>query len=104
MRKGYPCPCCKYLTLGEKPPGTFEICPICCWEDDYAQYNNPELTGGANKESLTQARKNFLEFAASSKDVLKFVRKPVLEEIPPELMEHDEKVDKLPSCLDDGTG
>jgi len=69
--------------LSEKPPGTFGICPVCYWEDDYAQYNDPDLAGGANNESLNQARRNFNEFGAISKDVIAFVRKPLKEEIPP---------------------
>jgi hypothetical protein len=85
MTDGYPCPCCGFLTLGEEPPGTFEICPVCRWEDDYAQYHNPDLTGGANMVSLNQARKSFVEFGAKSKDALRLVRQPLTEEIPPEL-------------------
>jgi hypothetical protein len=30
------CPCCRYPTLSEQPPGTFEICGICDWEDDWS--------------------------------------------------------------------
>jgi rubrerythrin len=32
----YPCPGCGYLVFDE-PPGSYEICPICFWEDDLAQ-------------------------------------------------------------------
>ena len=66
MTVKYPCPCCGYRTLTEEPPGTFEICPVCYWEDDYVQYNTPTLKGGANAESLEEARANFKEFHASS--------------------------------------
>nr|WP_282707098.1 CPCC family cysteine-rich protein [Nonomuraea coxensis] len=31
----YACPCCRYVTLGER--GGFEICPVCLWEDDGAR-------------------------------------------------------------------
>lgn len=78
----YPCPCCKYLTLSEKPPGTFLICPVCYWEDDEIQFNDPLYEGGANKESLKQARENFQKFGAISKEFVKNVRKPLPEEIP----------------------
>ncbi len=27
-----PCPCCRYETLTEH--ATFEMCPVCWWEDD----------------------------------------------------------------------
>lgn len=32
--KGYPCPCCGFLTLSEATHETFEICSVCNWEDD----------------------------------------------------------------------
>lgn len=47
----YTCPCCGYLTLDEKPPGTYDICSICFWEDDDVQYNDPNYEGGANVPS-----------------------------------------------------
>jgi len=79
--KEYECPCCGHLTLYEKPPGTFNICPVCFWEDDDAQFNDPDLQGGANKESLNQCRLNYASFGASSRDVIKYVRKPLDSEI-----------------------
>ena len=51
--KLYICPCCGKHTLHENPPGTFEICGICGWEDDDVQYNDPAYSGGANEVSLT---------------------------------------------------
>ncbi|MEH7657210.1 CPCC family cysteine-rich protein, partial [Bacillus velezensis] len=33
----YTCPCCGYRTIEEEPPGTYEICNICYWEDDEVQ-------------------------------------------------------------------
>lgn len=32
--KKYTCPCCGYKTLEEEVRGSYEICPICFWEDD----------------------------------------------------------------------
>ena len=77
----FPCPCCGYLTLGEEPPGTFEICPVCYWEDDNVQYSDPGYVGGANAESLRQARQNFKQFGASSKRFIDKVRPPREDEI-----------------------
>jgi tRNA(Ile2) C34 agmatinyltransferase TiaS len=48
------CPVCGSQLESE---GDFEICAVCNWEDDPYQRKNPEAEGGANKESLTQARK-----------------------------------------------
>ncbi|HEP9402485.1 hydrolase, partial [Pseudomonas aeruginosa] len=42
----YPCPCCGYLTFDEEPCGTYEICPVCYWEDDIAQNKDPDYDGG----------------------------------------------------------
>jgi hypothetical protein len=82
LNKCYPCPCCGFLTLSEVPPGTFEICPVCNWEDDDVQFNNIDFTGGANEESLRVARENFKKFKASSIKYLKEVRPPYSDEIP----------------------
>ncbi len=55
----FACPCCGYKSLNIKPPGTFEICEVCYWQDDPIQYNDPDFEGGANKVSLRQAQKLF---------------------------------------------
>lgn len=73
----YTCPCCGYKTLEEKPPGTYEICEICFWEDDPIQYKEPDYKGGANKVSLRQAQQNYVNFGACEKGFIDFVRKPM---------------------------
>lgn len=78
----YACPCCGYLTFGDEPPGTFEVCPVCFWEDDEVQFRDPSYEGGANSISLDQARKNFVAIGASSRENLKYVRDPLPNEIP----------------------
>ncbi|WP_404460578.1 CPCC family cysteine-rich protein [Sutcliffiella horikoshii] len=60
MRR-YHCPCCGYRTLEEKPPGTYEICEICFWEDDEIQFRDPDYEGGANELSLRNFQKGVLE-------------------------------------------
>ena len=82
MVNQYPCPCCGYLTLDEKPPGTYEICKVCFWEDDNVQFDDPSFEGGANKESLIQSRANFRSFGASSRSHLSSVRAPLPSETP----------------------
>lgn len=72
----FTCPCCGFKTLSEKPAGSYGICPICFWEDDNVQANDPDYEGGANRVSLRQAQKNFKELGASDKRVLQYVRKP----------------------------
>lgn len=80
-KKTFPCPCCGYLTLENPENNTFNICPICYWEDDDIQNKNPDLAGGANEESLNEARKNFKKFKASAHKYIKEVRPPFPEEI-----------------------
>lgn len=81
-RKRHSCPCCGFLTRSESDYGTFEICPICNWEDDYVQANNPNYKGGANQESLNEARDNYKKFGASAQKYIKEVRPPQSDEIP----------------------
>jgi hypothetical protein len=78
----HPCPCCGFLTLAGEPPGTYELCPVCFWEDDGAQWENPDQTGSANRESLRIARANFRALRASSRSALPHVRRPRPYEIP----------------------
>lgn len=80
--KLYPCPCCKYLTLKHEADGSYDICPVCFWEDDFVQLKDPDFSGGANKVSLIQARENFLKFGACEEEMVKHVRKPFNYEIP----------------------
>ncbi len=72
----FPCPCCGYKTLDDKPDGTYNICPVCFWEDDGVQFSNPDYSGGANRVSLREAQRNFLKYGASEEKFLSNVRKP----------------------------
>jgi hypothetical protein len=59
----YPCPCCGYLIF-EEPPGSYDICNVCGWEDDLSQLRFPSM-GGANRVSLIEGQSNFEEFGVS---------------------------------------
>lgn len=72
----YPCPCCGYKTLTQEEGGTYELCPICFWEDDGVQSDDPDYKGGANVVSLRQAQRNFVEFGASERQFVQRVRRP----------------------------
>lgn len=48
------CPVCGQYEFEE--PDFYEVCPICGWEDDLVQRLDPDFEGGANTESLNQAR------------------------------------------------
>lgn len=77
----YPCPCCGYLIYDEEPGGSYDICPICFWEDDPVQFSEPNYEGGANGVSLREAQKNFEKIGAKGKRILKHARKPRKDEI-----------------------
>lgn len=79
MDGSYPCPCCGHLTLGE-PPGSYEICPVCFWEDDNVQLRWPTWAGGANKPSLIDAQRNFAAIGVCEERVLRHVRPPTQDE------------------------
>jgi hypothetical protein len=79
MDESYPCPCCGHLTLSQ-PPGSYEICPVCFWEDDNVQLRWPTWAGGANKPSLIDAQRNFAAISACEERVLKHVRPPAQDE------------------------
>jgi len=53
--KQYTCACCGELTL--EYPDFYEICPVCGWEDDPVQRDDPDYAGGANELSLNNYRK-----------------------------------------------
>ncbi|MFJ1599968.1 CPCC family cysteine-rich protein [Streptomyces sp. NPDC088261] len=79
MRNPYPCPCCGHRVLDEMP-GSHEICPICFWEDDGAQFRWPSMPGGANRISLLDAQRNFQDFGACDEHGKRYVRSPAENE------------------------
>lgn len=48
------CPVC-----GKRRVEKFEICDNCGWENDPVQKNNPDLEGGANKQSLNAFKEEY---------------------------------------------
>jgi len=63
------CLVCGFNTLTEER--SYEICPICRWEDDpwyYLGHPPDEATGGPNGDvSLTEARENFKKYLTSNR-------------------------------------
>ncbi|WP_078530969.1 CPCC family cysteine-rich protein [Streptomyces sp. PsTaAH-124] len=55
-------------------PGSYEICPVCFWEDDGAQFRWPTIAGGANKVSLIEAQRNEQDFGACDQHGRQYVR------------------------------
>jgi hypothetical protein len=77
------CPCCGYFTLDNKADNTFQICPVCYWEDDGVQLHYPDYSGGANTVSLNQAKRNYKIFGAVEERFKEDVRPPKDDEIKP---------------------
>lgn len=75
------CPCCEFYTLENEANNTFQLCPVCYWEDDGVQLREPDCGGGANRVSLNQARKNFKEYGAIEEYFKQFVRAPNEDEL-----------------------
>jgi hypothetical protein len=76
----YSCPCCGYDVF-DGPPGSFDICPICFWEDDIVQLAFPDLAGGANRCSLIEGQSNFAAFGACEERIKSHVRQPTESEV-----------------------
>lgn len=74
------CPCCGYKTFAEKPNGHYGICEVCFWEDDSIQLDDPNYEGGANKVSLRQGQRKFIEFGACEREMINNVRQPTKDE------------------------
>ncbi|MFE5853337.1 CPCC family cysteine-rich protein [Streptomyces sp. NPDC056500] len=71
-----PCPCCGHLVfdIADGWPGSFVICPICCWEDDASQLRWPYMPGGANRVSLIEAQGNFHAYGACDQHGRRYTR------------------------------
>lgn len=48
------CPVC-----GKTHVNDYDICEVCNWENDPVQLKKPDLTGGANRMSLNQAKEAY---------------------------------------------
>lgn len=75
----FPCPCCGYLVFPAMA-GSFDVCPICYWEDDDAQLLDPNHVGESNRISLIEAQNNFMEKGWSDKRFAPQVSKPTPED------------------------
>ncbi|MBR5740635.1 MAG: hypothetical protein IKX81_04980 [Firmicutes bacterium] len=60
-KKQYLCPVCGRYHFEER--NAYEICPVCGWEDDPVQRQDPDFEGGANELSLNQYRARYEEEA-----------------------------------------
>ena len=75
----FTCPCCGYQTL-LGPPGSYDICKVCFWEDDGVQLLDPAYQGGANRPSLMECQENLRRVGACEERFFGDVRPPAAEE------------------------
>lgn len=61
-------------------PRNLRHCPVCFWEDDDIQFEDPDFKEGANQESLREAQANFQEIGVSSPRFKRRVREPRFDE------------------------
>ena len=47
-----------------EPPGSYDICKVCFWEDDNVQLRWPDHAGGANRPSLIEAQRLYRDVGA----------------------------------------
>lgn len=59
----FTCPCCGHQTLSQ-PPGSYDKCDVCFWEDDMVQLLDPAYRGGANELSLMECQANYTRLGA----------------------------------------
>ena len=55
-KKKYPCPICGTECLSEES-GSFDVCPVCGWEEDGYQKRHPDDTGPNDHWTLNEAKK-----------------------------------------------
>ncbi|MHC6203286.1 CPCC family cysteine-rich protein [Breznakiellaceae bacterium SP9] len=53
-----PCACCTNNTIPADSK-YFDFCPVCNWQDDPIQNDDPDYDGGANHISLNEAKRAF---------------------------------------------
>nr|WP_227467119.1 CPCC family cysteine-rich protein [Nocardioides lijunqiniae] len=71
----HPCACCGHVVFNE-PPGSYEICPVCFWEDDAVQLRWPTYEGGANGPSLIDSQRAYATDGAMECRFTDIVRPP----------------------------
>ncbi|MDE6454480.1 MAG: hypothetical protein K2L38_00895 [Dysosmobacter sp.] len=79
----FPCPCCGYRTFPvPKEAAPAYICPVCFWENDVFISGEDQPSDENRGVTLKQGREAFRRIGAVRKDLVRYARKPLPEEIP----------------------
>jgi Cysteine-rich CPCC len=73
------------MTLSEPTGESWDICPVCGWQDDPVDNDDTDVLG-PNEVKLSVARKNFAQFGAAVRRVdggTPRLRRPRPDEVPP---------------------
>ena len=80
----YACECCGYRTLDDPPGGssgrTYQICPVCFWEDAHHSDEEWWCERFSNGLTLREAQRCFDKFHAAGRAFTDAVRPPLPEE------------------------
>lgn len=69
------CPVCGKYLFAEA--GDYDICPVCNWENDPIQSDNPDFSGGSNVMSLNEARKAYRKASRRNAGVFQYLDRHV---------------------------
>ena len=79
----FPCPCCGYKTFPvPKEEAAAYICPVCFWENDVFSPGEDQPSDENRGITLNQGREALRKLGAVRKELARYVRKPLPEEIP----------------------
>lgn len=76
----FPCPCCGHRTFAQAPPNSWEICPVCFWEDAPPGTHASDSSG----VSLLEAQRNYARLGACAARWTSEVRAPRPHESKPD--------------------
>lgn len=74
-----PCPCCGHLVFADAP-GSYDICPVCFWEDDGVQLRWTDYAGGANRPSLIESQGSYAQHGAMEARFMAIVRPAAVDD------------------------
>jgi len=57
------CPCCDFFSLEKR--ASYDICPVCYWEDDGQDLDALDVVSGPNHITLRAGRESFSRCGAS---------------------------------------